>query len=81
VQRTSKMTGSRFLIVFVFGLLENARASLNDLIEFCEDHCGVSISVQALDERIHPATLTFMKQMFSLALVVLRQTVRLPVPI
>lgn len=81
MQRTSKMTGSRFLIVFVFGLLENARASLNDLIEFCEDHWGVSISVQALDERIHPATLTFMKQMFSLALVVLRQTVRLPVPI
>jgi hypothetical protein len=81
VQRTSKMTGSRFLQTFVFGLLENATASLNDLTEFCEDHCGMTISVQALDERIHQATLTFMKQMFSLALVVFRQTVRLPVPI
>jgi hypothetical protein len=75
------MTGSRFLKTFVFGLLENATASLNDLTEFCEDHCGMSISVQALDERIHQATLTFMKHMFTLALVVFRQTVRLPVPI
>lgn len=81
MQRTSKMTGRRFLTTFVFGLLENATASLNDLTEFCEDHCGIAISVQALDERIHQATVTFMKQMFSLALVVFRQTVRLPVSI
>ena len=69
------------MTTFVFGLLENTTASLNDLVEFCEDHCGMTISVQALDGRIHQATLTFMKQMFSLALVVFRQTVRLPVPI
>jgi hypothetical protein len=75
------MTGSRFLTTFVFGLLENATASLNDLSEFCEDHCGIAISVQALDERIHHATVTFMKQMFSLALAVFCQTVRLPVSI
>jgi hypothetical protein len=81
VQRKSKMTGSRFLKAFVFGLLENATASLNDLTEFCEDHCGIRISVQALNERIHHTTLLFMKQMFSLALGVFRQTVRLPVPI
>jgi hypothetical protein len=78
VQRTSKMTGSRFLKTLVFGLLENATASLNDLTEFCEEHWGIAISVQALDERIHHATLTFMKQMFSLALVVFRHTVRIP---
>jgi hypothetical protein len=79
VQRTSKMTGSRFLKTVVFGFLENATASLNDLTEFCEAHCGTTISIQALDERIHQATLTFMVTMFRLALVVFRQTVRLPV--
>jgi hypothetical protein len=81
VQRTSKMTGSRFVKTFVFGLLENATASLNDLTEFCEDHCGMTISVHALDERIHQTTVTFVKQMFRLALVVFQQTVRLPVPL
>jgi hypothetical protein len=75
------MTGSRFLATFVFGLLENATASLNDLTEFCEDHCGVTISVQALDERIHAFTLSFMEQMFALALLIFRQTVRIPLPL
>lgn len=75
------MTGSLFLKTFVFGLLENATASLNDLVEFCDDHFGIPISTQGLDERIHGATLSFMKQMFTLALVVFRQTVRIPVPI
>jgi hypothetical protein len=75
------MTGSLFLKTFVFGLLENATASLNDLVEFCDDHFGMTISPQGLDERIHPATLRFMKQMFTLALVVFRQTIRIPLPI
>jgi hypothetical protein len=81
VQRTSKLTGSLFLKTFVFGLLDNATASLNDLVEFCHEHFGLVLSYQGLDERIHQWTLDFMKQMFRLALGVFWQTVRLPVPI
>ncbi len=78
VQRKSKMTGSRFLKTFVFGFLENATSSLTDLAEFCEDHFHVEISAQGIDERIHPLTLTFMKTMFGLALVMFRHTIRIP---
>lgn len=81
VRRTSKLTGSRFLITIVFGLVEHATASLNDLTEFCEEHCGISISAQAFDERINALSLSFMKHMFTLALQVFQQTVRLPVPL
>lgn len=81
VQRKSKMTGAVFLQTFVFGLVESASASLNDLVEFCEEHFGVSITTQGLNARITASTLTFMRKMFPLALVVFRQTVRLPVAV
>jgi hypothetical protein len=81
VQRTSKMTGPLFLQTFVFGLVEQARASLNDLVEFCADHFGVSITIQGFDDRITPVTLLFMRKMFQLALSVFRQTHRLPVAV
>jgi hypothetical protein len=81
VHRSSKMPGSLFLKTFVFGLLENATASLNDLAAFCEDHFGVAISIQGLDERIHQRTRPWMKQMFTLALVVFRQTGWIPLPL
>ena len=81
VQRSSKLTGSHFLTTFVCGLLAKATASLNDLTEFCETHCGLAVSVQGLDERIHPATVTVMQHLFRLALCVFQHAVRLPVPL
>jgi len=75
VQRTSKMMRSLFLKTFVFGLLDNATASLNDLAEFCEEHFDIAISAQGIDERIHSYTLGFMKQMFRLALEAFRHSV------
>lgn len=78
VQRTSKMTGHRFLKTVVFGCLENATASLNDLTGCCEAHCVPSIRIQALAEPIHQATLTLVKQRFRVALGGGRQTGRLP---
>ena len=81
VQRSSKLTGSPFLTTFVCGLLAKATASLNDLTEFCETHCGLAVSVQGLDERIHPATVTVMQHLFRLALCVFQHAVRLPVPL
>lgn len=81
VQRTSKVTGSVFLKTFVFGLVDHATASLNDLAEFCADHVGVRISPQGLDERIHASTLRFMETMCTQAFAVLRQRVGLPIAV
>lgn len=81
VQRTSKMTGPLFLQTFVFGLVAQTRASLNDLVEFCDEHFGVSITIQGFDDRITPVTLLFMRKMFQLALRVFRQTHHVPVAV
>jgi hypothetical protein len=65
----------------VFGLLEKATASLNDLTAVCEEHFGIRMRPQGLDERIHQATWSFRPRMFRLALVACCQTGRLPVPL
>ncbi len=78
VQRKSKMTGSVFLMTFVFGFIDNPRLSLVDLTEFCEDHFAIDISSQGLDERIHKYTLIFFQNMFFLALTIFRHTVLIP---
>jgi hypothetical protein len=80
-QRRSNMTASLVVKTMVFGLLEKATASLNDLTAFCEEHFGIRLSPQGLDERIHQATWSFRQRMFPLALVAFCQTVRLPVPL
>ena len=52
VQRKPKLTGSIFLQTFVFGLLENPKSSLSDFAAFCEEHFGITISAQGIDERL-----------------------------
>ena len=81
VQRKSKMNGSIFLQTLVFGFLDNAKASLNDLIEFCYVNFGVDISIQGLDERINKYSLKLMEEMFRVALAVFRQTIKVPLKI
>ncbi len=78
VQRKSKMTGCIFLMTFVFGFIENPKSSLNDLAEFCEDHFGIEITSQGLDERIHKYTVIFFQKMFLLALTIFRHSVLIP---
>lgn len=81
VQRKSKMNGSVFLITWVFGLLNSAQSSLNDLSMFCQDHFDISITSQGLDERIHEITPVFMKKMFSKAIEIFQQTISLPLSV
>jgi len=81
VQRKSKMSGSIFLQTLVFGFLDNARSSLNDLVEFCHTHFEVDISAQGLNERINNYNLKFLGEMFRLALTIFRQAIKLPLKI
>lgn len=50
VQRESKLTGAKFVQTLVFGWLENAEATLEDLAQTALA-LGVSISPQGLDQR------------------------------
>ena len=79
VRRRSKLTGAVFCQTLVFGLLEQATASLTTLVDFCEDHCGVIITPQGLDDRLQAPSLEFMQSMYTQALALFRQQTRLPV--
>lgn len=79
VRRTSKMTGSLWLRMWVLGLLDTPRSTLSQLAEFCEDQFGLLITTQGLDDRVQTAAVHFFKTMFGLALAVCRQTVRIPI--
>ena len=81
VRRTSKMTGSLWLQMWVLGLLDTPRSALHQLAEFCEDHFSLHITAQGIDDRVHSTAVTFFKAMFGLALAVCRQTVRIPLRI
>lgn len=81
VQRTSKMTGSLWLQMWVLGVLDNPLSALSHLAEFCEDQFGVCITPQGIDDRIQTAAIHFFQAMFGLALAVFRQTVRIPIRI
>ena len=79
VQRTSKMTGSLYLQMWVLGLLDMPQAALSQLAEFCEEQFGLHITAQGIDDRVQTVAVTFFKAMFGLALSVFRQTVRIPI--
>ena len=66
VQRTSQMTGMKFLQMLVFGLMRNPQASLSQMVK--ESHrLGVNISNQGIDERINRYAVEFVKTMYEMA--------------
>jgi len=81
VQRKSKLSGSIFLQMFVLGLLRNPKASLNDLSEFSEEHFGINITSQGIDERINKHALSFVKVMFNKAICLFQHLNSIPLPI
>ncbi len=81
VQRTSKMTGSLWLQMWVLGLLDTPQSALSHLAEWCEDQFGLHITTQGIDDRVQTTAVAFFKAMFGLALSVFRQTVRIPIRI
>jgi hypothetical protein len=74
VQRESKMTGSKFLLVWVIGFLQHPKASLNILCQVAAD-IGVSITKQGIQKRLTPATVEFFEEMFSYAKAMLQNKI------
>ena len=78
VQRESKMTGSKFLLVWVIGFLQHPKASLNILCQVAED-IGVSITKQGIQKRLTPATVEFFVEMFNYAKAMLQNKIPISV--
>jgi len=73
VQRRSKLTGSRFAQAFVLGCLEEPTATLNSLVQVCQD-LGVDISEAGFQQRIDAEAVAFLRQLLDAWLSHLRRT-------
>ncbi len=74
VQRESKLTGSKFLQIWALGFLQHPEASLNILCQVAED-LEVSITKQGIQQRLTPATVEFLQEMFEYAKATLQNKV------
>lgn len=77
VQRTSPMTGSKFLQTWVLGFLQHPTASLNLLSQVAAD-LGVQISRQGIQQRLTAAAVEFFAEMFEYSKEVLQNKVPVP---
>jgi hypothetical protein len=71
VRRKSPITGQVFLKALVLGFLEKPKASLNEIAQSCLD-LGVSVTTQAVNERINAFSVAFVQNMFCQALMVFK---------
>lgn len=78
VRRTSKLTGSGFLAIWVLGFIQHPQASLNLLCQVAAD-IGVHISKQGMQQRLTPFAVTFLERMFEHSKAVLQN--RIPIPL
>lgn len=65
-EREGKLTGKRFAVTMIFGLLARGEASLSELSSFAR-HTGMSISTQGLDDRFSEQAAAFMEQLLNIA--------------
>ncbi len=68
VQRTSKLTGTKFLQALVFHSLERKEMTLSSINQSCLD-LGVRITEQGIDERIDTTSVAFLRKLFEQAMV------------
>lgn len=80
VQRRSKLTGSRFLNIWVLGFIQHPRASLNLLSQVAED-IGVSISKQGIQKRLTSSAVSFLKKMFEYSKGALQNRIPVSLPL
>lgn len=80
VQRSSPLTGLKFLLTSVLGWLEKPDAGLGYLSQVAAD-LGAAVTRQALQGRLTPEALNFMKAMFARARAHLQNQVPLPLPV
>jgi len=77
VQRKSKMTGSKFLQIWVLGFLQHPKASLNMLCQVAED-LGVTITKQGMQKRLTPSAVKFLEEMFERSKTALQNKIPIP---
>src|SRR3954470_13918088 len=80
VQRVSKLTGPLLLLILVAGFIQHPTASYNILAQVAADY-GVTVTRQAVQERLTPAAVCFFRTLFQRSLALLQQTVTLPIPL
>ena len=68
VKRQSPLTGFKFLLTLTTGWLHTPSGTLAQLAAFLSSTCGTHVSPQAIDERLGPAAVAFMKRCFEAAL-------------
>jgi len=78
VQRTSPITGMKFLLVFSCGLLNTPDGTLAQLAAFLSATAGTEVSPQALDERIHGSARDFLHLCLKKALMMASGIASLP---
>ena len=63
-RRTSRLSGKSFLEMNVFDPSDGKERSLNDSCDWLEDHHGISMTKQSLDERYNTDAVRFMRGCF-----------------
>lgn len=80
VQRDSKRSGPTFLLVLVAGFLQEPTASLNALAQMAGG-LGVSVTRQALHQRLGEPAVAFLRAMLQHSLRALHERTQLPLPV
>src|SRR5262249_21926148 len=70
VKRASKLTGPLLVLILVAGFIQHPTASYNILAQVAADY-GVSVTRQAVQERLTPAAVTFFRCLFQRSLALL----------
>ena len=81
VRRQSKLSGPLILLILVAGFIQHPTASYNILAQVAADY-GVSVTRQAIQQRLTRAAITFFQHLFQSSLHLLQQhLVSLPIPV
>jgi hypothetical protein len=81
VRRHSKLSGPLILLILVAGFIQHPTASYNILAQVATDY-GVSVTRQAIQQRLTRSAVTFFQHLFQCSLHMLQQqVVSLPIPI
>ena len=63
-RRTSKLDGFTFLLMSIFESYSSSGSSLNELCDWLEEHFGIEMRKQSLDERYNTYAVSFMRECF-----------------
>ncbi len=80
VQRSSKLPGPLILLILVTGFIQHPTSSYNVLAQVAADY-GVTLTRQAVQQRLTSTAATFFQYLFQQSLQLLQSHYRLPIPL